>query len=48
MDLSRLSTLSLNNSNDIIANSISLIQGNSTYNIIDSFALKTHFINSIT
>ena len=42
MDLSRLNTLSLNNSNDIIANSISLINDNKTVNILDLFALKTN------
>ena len=40
MDLSRLSTLSLNNSIDIIANNISLINGNQTNNILDLFVLK--------
>ena len=40
MDLSRLSTLSLNNSIDIIANNISLINGNKTDNILDLFVLK--------
>ena len=47
MDLSRLSTLSLNNSNDIIANSISLINGNKTDNILDLFAFKTDVTASI-
>ena len=40
MDLSRLNTLSLNNSNDIIANNISLINGNTTSNILNLFVLK--------
>ena len=43
MDLSRLSTLSLNNSNDIIANNISLINGNKTDNILDLFVLKNEY-----
>ena len=40
MDLNRSSTLSLNNTNDIIAHKISLINGNVTSNILDLFALK--------
>ena len=40
MDVSRLNTLNLNNSNDIIANNISLINGNTIYNILDLFSLK--------
>ena len=48
MDVSRFNTLSLNNTTDIVANSIRLIQGNTTYNIIDLFALKTNYVNSIT
>ena len=43
MDLSRLNTLSLNDSNDIIANSISLINGNKTDNILDLFVFKTDY-----
>ena len=43
MDLSRLSTLSLNNSIDIIANNISLINGNKTNNILDLFVLKNEY-----
>ena len=38
MDTSRFNTLSLNNSHDIIANSISLIQGDTVHNILDLFA----------
>ena len=40
MDLSGSNTLSLNNSNDIIAHNISLINGHVTSNILDLFALK--------
>ena len=40
MDLSRSNTLSLNNSNDIIAHNISLINGNITSNILDLFAFR--------
>ena len=43
MDLSRLSTLSLNNSNDIIANNISLINANKTINLLDLFVLKNEY-----
>ena len=43
MDLSRLSTLSLNNSIDIIANNISFINGNKTTNILDLFVLKNEY-----
>ena len=44
MDVSRLNTLNLNNSNDIIANNISLINGNTIYNIFDLFSLKQNVV----